>query len=135
MATSFSSSVFTFACNHPNHLFSFSLSFIMARAPPHTTYASMVPAFSFLRMRQTADNICKIFQLIPTSYNCFQLSFHLSAVGLHNGFNWLRLPPVTCNHAHLLAVELCIDFNCFQLVATASSFLERPSLACCQIVH
>ena len=89
------------------------------------TYANMVPAFSFLRTRQTAGNSCKYFQLVPTCCSCFQFSFHLPAVGLHKGFDWLRLPPVTCNHTHLLAVELCTDFNWLQLVATASNFFVK----------
>jgi len=43
----------------------------------------------------------------------------------------LQLPPVTYNHTHFLAVELCTDFNWLQLVATASNFLQKYSPACC----
>ena len=115
-------------CKSP---FSFSLSFNMARAPPHAMYANKVTAFSFSRMRQTTHSRCKYFQLVPTSCNCFQLSFSclllgctldltgcdclqllattlicllLSCALILTGCNWSQLLPASCKNIHPLAV-------------------------------
>jgi len=118
-------------CKSP---FSFSLSFNVARALQHATLARMVSAISFLRTRQTASSSCKFFQLIPTSCNYFQLLFScllLNCALVLSGCDWSWLLPPSCNFLHLLAVKLCTDFYWLQLVATASSYLQIYSPACC----
>ena len=88
MAASFYQNVFTLACSHANHL---SLIYY-GKSSTTCTYASMVPAFSFSRTRQTAHNSCKFFQLVPTSCNCFQLSFTCLLLGCTldlTGCDWL----------------------------------------------
>jgi len=80
-------------CMQPCKLpFSFSLSFKVARAPQHATHVSMISVISFLRTRQTTSSNCKYFQLVPTGYNCFQLSFSCLLLGCTldlTGCDWL----------------------------------------------
>ena len=128
-------------CMRPyKSLLSLSLSFIIARAPPHARMqAWSLPFPSYARDRQQPIfvNSFNWFQLAATAFSSLSPAcclFHLPAVGLHNKFNWLRLPPVTCNHNRLLAVELCTDFNWFQLAATASNFLFTCLLLDCTLV-
>jgi len=111
-------------CKSP---FSFSLSFIMARAPQHATYASMVPdCHSFLYTRQTASSNCKFFQLIPTSCNCFQLSFSCLQLGCtlySTSCNCLQLPATTVICLLLSCVQILTGCNWSQLLPSSCKYI------------
>ena len=107
---------------------SFSLSFNVARAPPHVTYACMVPdCHSFLRTRWTASSSCKNFQLVPTSSNCFQLSFICLLLGCtldSTSCNCLQLPATTLICLLLSCALILIDSNWSQLLPPSCKSLH-----------
>ena len=91
------------------------------------TYASMIPAFSFLRTRQTTGTFVN-------SFNCFQpaataSNFLFTCLLLHctkelTGCDCLQLPATTL---------VCLLLMC-ALILTGSNWLQLLS-ACCKSLH